>query len=711
MATEECQPDECNAQPEPELKQEEEETDSEGLLLRYDVILCGTGLVQSILASAFARAGLKVLHCDGQGYYGELDAVLALSHIQEGGEVWQQQDEQLQAAESHTTGTSIPLKRPALTLHSTHTTTSDDIKLGMLSQVETPYGKGTIASIPQAGESLAISLGNWTLANGASPTLFLGIPQDVQDIDLYLQQNCNIRSSRLVQAESLLQKQSRQFAIDITPSLIFASGSAVEGFLKSGVADYLEFKSIEGLLWYDDKRGCLSRVPCSKGDVFNTKLLSPLEKRKLMKFLQLVMDFATKQQVTEEIGDEDGDVSTEGVQSLNERQLNQGRSLARPQNKAVQTDGLASLQEAVDSGEMDFENYLKKQHKLSGSLLALVRHALALETTHRSATLKDGMNRLCRHLQGLGRYGTTAFLAPLYGSGEFPQAFCRSAAVHGGTYLLRRRPRSLVLSENERKVVEGVLLDGADGVEAKKVACDHVVVSQFALAPKTCATKILRRVCVIAGDVIRETNEQRHVLLIPPGSSFGNTNAIHGLAMDASARVCPRDCTLLHLTTTVDAGDAVDESVLEKACKALRGGYDEIYHVCFSFALHNSGSDNDESTLPDNLHVCDQANQRLAVDDAFASAQAIFEKICPEQALNFLELSVEMDKVVKERQFGREDEDEERAMLDKASKMMEEQQDSTPTSTAPEEPADDDDKVSNAEEPNKEGGAVDCDDS
>ncbi len=32
-------------------------------------------------------------------------------------------------------------------------------------------------------------------------------------------------------------------------------------------------------------------VPCSKGDVFNTKILDRLEKRSLMKFLQYVIDW------------------------------------------------------------------------------------------------------------------------------------------------------------------------------------------------------------------------------------------------------------------------------------------------------------------------------------------------------------------------------------------------------------------------------------
>jgi RAB protein geranylgeranyltransferase component A len=62
--------------------------DEEGLLSKYDVVICGTGLIQSILASALTRAGKSVLHCDAEGYYGELDAVLTLPYINHG-EVWQ----------------------------------------------------------------------------------------------------------------------------------------------------------------------------------------------------------------------------------------------------------------------------------------------------------------------------------------------------------------------------------------------------------------------------------------------------------------------------------------------------------------------------------------------------------------------------------------------------------------------------------------------
>ena len=48
------------------------------------------------------------------------------------------------------------------------------------------------------------------------------------------------------------------------------------------------------------------------------------------------------------------------------------------------------------------------------------------------------------------RYGTStgAFLLPVYGGGELPQAFCRVAAVAGATYVLRQGIREFVVDAN-----------------------------------------------------------------------------------------------------------------------------------------------------------------------------------------------------------------------------------------------------------------------
>ena len=613
--------------------QEEDEPphDEEGLLLHYDVILCGTGLVQSILASALTRAGKSVLHCDGNDYYGEYDAVVSRSFG------WTQKEEETKGCESFSLR-----PRARIQLHSTETLTKVPIRVG--TELSTPYGVGDIVSM---GKSVAIQLKAWTLANGTSPTLYIGIPSDVS-CEEYLQ--LNMTPTQLLRAQQVLEQQ-RHFAFDLTPFLLYAWGPAVQALLTSGVAEYMEFKPLEGLLWYN---GELARVPCSKGDVFATSLLSPLEKRRLMKFLQLTHDYATAQQQQNVF--EDDNETTAAVLSLNENHLNQGRSLPRPQNKAIATNDLQLLH---DNLEMPFTDYLSQYAKLSPNLIQLVRHALALEPSSSSITTRQGMLQLCQHVQSLGRYGTTAFLVPLYGSGELSQSFCRSAAVHGATYLLRRAPKRIIVQENK---VHGILLNRENDEGEKMISCDHVVVGAHAISSST-RKRLWRRISIVQGRLLQDQEQQRHVLIIPPGA-FGNPCAIHGLVVDHTVHVAPPGCTMLHLTTTAD-NDKNADKILEQVVTKLTE--EEIHHVSFSYAI----PDEEKGTTKVNgLHVCQTSGQSLTLDAQVDQAKRIFQSMCPD--VEFLTMSQEMDNIVKERLAGRNDEeDDERMVLQSAMNMME----------------------------------------
>ncbi|CAM9748011.1 unnamed protein product, partial [Choristocarpus tenellus] len=141
-----------------------------------------------------------------------------------------------------------------------------------------------------------------------------------------------------------LVQLSRSFSLDLTSQVILASGLGVDALVDSGVSRYLEFKDIEALFLASELKngpgkgapcpagqaqvpGTLKvhRVPCSKADVFRTKMLTPLEKRKLMKFLQFASDRGVLR-------------AGEDVFSRNERGLGQGRSLRRPQNREAAYD-------------------------------------------------------------------------------------------------------------------------------------------------------------------------------------------------------------------------------------------------------------------------------------------------------------------------------------------------------------------------------------
>jgi RAB protein geranylgeranyltransferase component A len=691
-----------------EPKPEEAPRDKEGLLLEYDVIVCGTGLVQSILASALARAGKTVLHCDGSDHYGELDAVWNLEFINNTLLRTNDDDDDESAAHDYSSPSSESSLAISLSprgahhsfrVHSSNQVTSFDIQEG--DQVQTPYGVGVVTALPDqtSTSTLAVSLNQWTLANEKSPVAYFGIDKEIlgrsESLTSYLATTHNIQSFRSLQARKLLE--SRSLALDASPTFVFAAGRAVQGMLASGVAEYLEFKTLEGLFWLDDTK-MVSRVPCSKGDVFSTKLLKPMDKRRLMKFLQLSMDYATSLSIQEEIqpqqstqqekvtaddtkANEPLPDSVEEVKNQNERHLNQGRSLARPQNKAVATGDLQVLQECITQG-MDFDTYLSDQ-KLSPLLRSLVRYALTMETTDGSTSLLESMTKLRHHLQSLGRYGTTAFLVPQYGSGELSQAFCRSAAVFGATYLLRRAPLQVLLSKENNKV-EGVLLGGdqSDDEHAlegsqnnKTVRCSQVVVStQSLMRPSN--QRILRRISILRGKLMQSDNgEQRHVIVIPP-NSLGNPYAIHGVAVDESVQVAPSGCTVLHLTTTVDVvadNKEVDDSILRTACQILfaaeqTGEVDEIYHLSFSHDVSEMDSSSSESS-PEGMFVCGHSGQGLAADVAFEQAQQLFSKMLP--GMEFLGLSEEIDTVVKERAAERFEEDDEKLMLDSAVGMIE----------------------------------------
>lgn len=60
----------------------------------------------------------------------------------------------------------------------------------------------------------------------------------------------------------------------------------------------------------------------------------------------------------------------------------------------------------------------------------------------------DGVRRVKKFLQSLGRYGNTPFLFPMYGCGEIPQCFCRLSAVFGGIYCLKRPINEIHFSQS-----------------------------------------------------------------------------------------------------------------------------------------------------------------------------------------------------------------------------------------------------------------------
>ncbi|KAG5641901.1 hypothetical protein DXG03_003988 [Asterophora parasitica] len=272
---------------------------------KFDVILVGTGLTESITAAALAKAGFKVAHIDSNGYYGGGEASLTVDEL---------------------------------------------------------------AAWADSAPSIARS--------------------------------------------STLPASSRHYAICLRPSVIPSVGPLISSLVASGVARYGGFRLLERVAVYHPS-GVLKHVPGTKEDVFKSKEISLIDKRRLMRFLMFaVSDFEEKKEL-------------EGAQ------------------------------------DTPFAEFLTNVFSLKGEMHTALVYALALCSSPSDLfgaqmavdpTL-PALHRIRRYLRSAGRYGASPFLVGHYGgTGEIAQGFCRASAVSGGVYILGRKISSISHSESHYSI-------------------------------------------------------------------------------------------------------------------------------------------------------------------------------------------------------------------------------------------------------------------
>lgn len=217
-------------------------------------------------------------------------------------------------------------------------------------------------------------------------------------------------------SEKLLER-SRRFSLDLSPRVAYSAGELVNLLIKSNICRYAEFRALDHVcMLYNNE---IVSVPCSRSDVFNTKTLTIVEKRLLMKFLTACNDYAEDK--------------------VNEDSLTfRGRT---------------------------FLEYLQAQ-RVTDKIATCVMQAIAL--CKPDTSFEEGMQRTQKFLGSLGRYGNTPFLFPMYGCGELPQCFCRLCAVFGGIYCLKRGVDDITHSTETNELL---LTSAGKTLRVKNVVC------------------------------------------------------------------------------------------------------------------------------------------------------------------------------------------------------------------------------------------------
>ncbi|XP_039726135.1 rab proteins geranylgeranyltransferase component A 1 isoform X1 [Pteropus medius] len=601
---------------------------ADNLPSEFDVIVIGTGLPESIIAAACSRSGQRVLHVDSRNYYGGNWASFSFSGLlswlkeyQENGDIvnespaWQEQILENEEA--------IALSRKDKTIqhvevfcYASRDLHEDVEEAGALQK---NHASVTSANSTEAADSACLPTENESLSTVSCEMPIEQTPSsdpesalEVNDVEETgeKENHCDDKtcvpsiseeksSENVPTAEDITEqpkknritysqiiKEGRRFNIDLVSKLLYSRGLLIDLLIKSNVSRYAEFKNITRILAF--REGRVEQVPCSRADVFNSKQLTMVEKRMLMKFLTFCMEY-------EEHPDE---------------------------YKAYE--------------EITFSEYLKTQ-KLTPNLQYFVLHSIAMISERASSTI-DGLKATKNFLCCLGRYGNTPFLFPLYGQGELPQCFCRMCAVFGGIYCLRHSVQCLVVDKESGKCKAIIDQFG------QRIMSKHFLVEDSYFSENTCShvqyRQISRAVLITDRSVLQTDSDQQISILTVPAEEPG-TSAVRIIELCSSTMTCMKGTYLVHLTCTSSETARGD---LEPVVQKLFTPYAEteieneeiekprlLWALYFNMRDSSDVSRNSYNDLPSNVYVCSGPDCGLGNDNAVKQAETVFQQICPNE--------------------------------------------------------------------------------
>jgi len=128
----------------------------------------------------------------------------------------------------------------------------------------------------------------------------------------------------------------------------------------------------------------------------------------------------------------------------------------------------------VDATKLPAREILLKKYSLDKSTADFVGHSMALYTDDKwlDQPCLEFLKRVKLYadslMQAVHQYdGRSPYLYPLYGLGDLPQAFARLSAIYGGTYMLNKPIKSVVVENG--KVV------GVQDTEGTVAKCSAVI--------------------------------------------------------------------------------------------------------------------------------------------------------------------------------------------------------------------------------------------
>ena len=337
----------------------------------------------------------------------------------------------------------------------------------------------------------------------------------------------------------------RDYNVDMMPKFIMAGGQLVKVLIHTGVANYMEFKPVDGSSVYNASKSSpegykIAKVPVNPKDAMKSPLLSMTEKAKMAQFTLWVSTVRAD------------DPKTWVAGTVMKKKL------------ALDTmDGAA------------FWKYWALEKKT----IEFLMHSCALyrDESFMAKPALEIIAKMQLYLDSMTRFAgmTSPFLYPLYGLGELPQAFARLAAVHGGTYMLNRGLEGAPMFGEGDLTVEY----GPDGKCSGVKAGEHIARTKLVLGDPSYFGGKTKKV----GQAVRAIalldalpagldggGESGQVIF--PGGQVGRTNDLYLFYIGASHKVAPEGKFLAFLSTTVELPVLPADSPQQIAARELGAG-------------------------------------------------------------------------------------------------------------------------------------------
>ncbi|XP_028278093.1 rab proteins geranylgeranyltransferase component A 1 isoform X3 [Parambassis ranga] len=563
---------------------------AEDLPSEFDVVILGTGLAESVVAAACSRVGQRVLHLDRRSYYASNWASFTFNGLL----TWiQQLQEESQPKEVPDWSSQLEEGEELIYLSSSdssasicnlqvfcYTSEEDEEEQAPDTTEEETVRAADEDAVQEVSEAESAETREEEERRGADKgqaAQTAGEEPEAESHPHAAPSQSEPAKKKLSYAQ--LVKEGRRFNIDLVSKLMYSRGSLVDLLIKSNVSRYAEFKNVTRILTY--RHGNVEQVPCSRADVFASRQLSVVEKRKLMRFL------------------------TSCVEETEEQTAYNGRP---------------------------YLDFLCDQ-QLGENLQHFVLHSIAMVTA--DTPTEEGLASTRQFLRCLGRYGNTPFLFPVYGLGEIPQCFCRMCAVFGGIYCLRHSVHCLLVDKHTNRCK--AVIDS----RGQRISCSHFVAeaSYVGAERKKVATPtrfLSRAVLITDSSVLASDSEQQvSVVTVPPIAA--GCPAVKMVELCPSTMTCIPGTYLVHLTCQSIGSAYQDLSPLVTRMFRTVESHDKaetrpavLWCLYFNMA-DGSGTEVEGHDLPSNVYVCSGPDGSLGHEHTIKQAEFIFHKILPDE--------------------------------------------------------------------------------